>query len=143
MSSMMLELCHLFYALWLFVLPAMPCYNATVSRVIDGDTFYAVLPWGRERVRLIGIDTPERAEEGYMRARKFLEAVEGKPVLLCTDLQKRDSHGRLLGYAIFNGQLINSEIERKGFGKELVIWPNCGYLALKYIVGKGFLGPGR
>ncbi|MCM8796636.1 MAG: thermonuclease family protein, partial [Candidatus Omnitrophica bacterium] len=86
-----------------------------VERVIDGDTLK--LSSG-ERVRLIGIDTPEmhESEKLYRDARRSSQYVqtikrlgrqayeftrnllEGRRVRFEFDVQKRDRYGRLLAY---------------------------------------------
>jgi len=87
-----------------------------VERVIDGDTIKLT---NGERVRLIGIDTPEskpnaKAMQDSMRTGKDLKAIykmgqeatefvseyfnKDKEVLLQFDVQERDKYGRLLAY---------------------------------------------
>src|SRR4030042_6833798 len=73
-----------------------------VKRVIDGDT---LLLTNGERVRLIGVDTPETkhpkkpverfGKEAYLFTK---EMVEGKEVRLEFDQQRKDRYGRLLAY---------------------------------------------
>ena len=49
---------------------------ATVTHVVDGDTVDAQLPDGNVvRVRLIGIDAPERGECGSERATEYMESI--------------------------------------------------------------------
>jgi micrococcal nuclease len=99
-----------------------------VVRVNDGDTF--TLQNG-ERVRLIGIDTPEYWESDKLyrdaqrtgqsiraiqemgkRAYKFTrQLVEGKRVRLEFDSEKRDKYGRLLAYVYLD--LSNKDIKPK------------------------------
>ena len=78
-------------------------YRGTVSYVVDGDTIAVRLANGRrERVRLIGIDTPERgaclAAQATAQARRL---AHGKRVVLRGDATQdtRDRYGRLLAYA--------------------------------------------
>ena len=40
-------------------------FVATVDRVVDGDTFIALVRGARVRVRLIGVDSPESVRPGY------------------------------------------------------------------------------
>jgi endonuclease YncB( thermonuclease family) len=55
--------------------------TATVTHVVDGDTVDAGLPDGSlVRVRLIGIDTPERGECGFDQASEYMESIAlGRP----------------------------------------------------------------
>jgi len=93
----------------------------TVKRVIDGDT---LLLSNRERVRLIGVDTPETkhpqkpverfGKEAYLFTKRM---VEGKEVRLEFDWQKRDKYGRLLAYVyLTDGTFLNAEIIKQGYG---------------------------
>ncbi len=67
-----------------------------VYQVVDGDTF--IISSG-EYVRLIGVDAPEKGEEGYHEATDFLRKFEGKAVTLESEGADRDSFGRLLRHA--------------------------------------------
>jgi len=85
-----------------------------VARVIDGDTF--VLENG-ERVRLIGIDTPEKGEYCFEDAKNRLqEIVLGKEVLLYKDKSNRDKYGRLVRFAYVDGFFVNLALLEEGFG---------------------------
>lgn len=67
-----------------------------VTSVVDGDTLDLA---NGERVRLVGIDTPEVGECGYEKARDRLVAlVEGERVTLAESDEDRDRYGRLLRY---------------------------------------------
>lgn len=77
-------------------------YRGTVTRVVDGDTLDVRLASGkRERIRLIGIDTPESgacyAAKASARARQLALS---KQVVLKGDATQdtRDRYGRLLAY---------------------------------------------
>lgn len=90
-----------------------------VIRVVDGDTF--VLSSG-ERVRLIGIDTPESVKPGTpvecfgREASEHLkQLIEGKPVRLERDVSDTDRYGRLLRYAYMGDELINERLARQGY----------------------------
>lgn len=81
--------------------PAAPATTWTVTHVVDGDTLDVRSPSGvEERVRLIGIDTPEQGECGYEEATAALAAlVLDRPVRLVAGAQDdRDRYGRLLRY---------------------------------------------
>ncbi len=99
-----------------------------VTRVIDGDT---LLLSNGERVRLIGVDTPElchplKPVQYFAReASEFTrEMVEGKKVRLEYDWQKRDKYGRLLAYVYLkNGTFLNAEIIKQGYGFAYTKYP--------------------
>ena len=87
--------------------------EARVVRVIDGDTF--VIDSG-ERVRLIGINAPERGHRCYEEAKEELEKlVLGKKVMLEKGKRDRDVYGRLLRYVFVNNTFVNYELVRRGY----------------------------
>ncbi|MCM8794841.1 MAG: thermonuclease family protein [Candidatus Omnitrophica bacterium] len=106
-----------------------------VERVIDGDT--AVLTGG-ERVRYIGIDTPElhhpkKPVEYYAREAKEFnrQLVEGKKVRLEFDVDRRDKYKRLLAYVFLeDGTFVNAELLRQGYAQLLTVPPNVKYTDL-------------
>ena len=92
-----------------------------VQRVIDGDT---LLLTNGERVRLIGVDTPETkhpkkpveyfGKEAYLFTKRM---VEGKDVRLEYDWQRNDKYGRILAYVyLLDGTFLNAEIVKQGYG---------------------------
>ena len=93
----------------------------TCVAVIDGDT---IVLDGDERVRLIGIDTPEtkdpRKPVQYFgkQAYEFTKRlVEGLKVRLDYDLDKKDKYGRTLAYVYLeDGTFLNAEIIKQGYG---------------------------
>ena len=72
------------------------CEALTVDRVIDGDTLDLV---NGARVRLYGIDTPERGEPCYAEATDRLRQLAGATVRLESGPRATDSYGRRLAYA--------------------------------------------
>lgn len=113
-----------------------------VERVIDGDTLRLA---SGERVRLIGIDTPEmhESEKLYRDSRrsgqdaKTIQAlgrrsyaftkklVEGKTVRLEFDVEKRDKYDRLLAYVYLpDGTFVNAEIIKQGYASVMTYPPN-------------------
>ena len=86
-----------------------------VIQVVDGDT---VVIEGGQRVRYIGIDTPELgppAEPFAIEARQANRVlVEGKEVRLEKDASETDRYGRLLRYVYVDGTFVNAELVRQG-----------------------------
>src|SRR3954451_14505132 len=80
-------------------------------RAVDGDTLVVRLDGGRrERVRVIGVDTPEdvdarRPVQCYSRRAAAFTArtVEGRRVSLTIGRESRDRYGRLLAYVRVEG----------------------------------------
>ena len=86
-----------------------------VQRVIDGDT--VVLANG-ERVRYIGMDTPERGERLFDEATAYnRRLVEGQRVGLLKDQSEADRFGRLLRYVFAGDILVNAELVREGLAE--------------------------
>jgi micrococcal nuclease len=104
--------------------------------VSDGDTVRVRLDSGRvERVRYIGIDTPETVKpdapgECYAeRARDFNERLVGdRDVRLELDVEERDRYGRLLAYVYAGGAFVNAELVRAGYAEPLTVPPNVRHV---------------
>lgn len=94
------------------------------TRVIDGDTIVIEIDGKQERVRLIGVDTPETVHPSKpveyfgKEASEFTrKMVGGKKVRLEYDWQRRDKYGRLLAYIYLeDGTFLNAEIIKQGYG---------------------------
>ncbi|MBA3070962.1 MAG: hypothetical protein FP829_02125 [Nitrospirae bacterium] len=73
-----------------------------VIKAHDGDTVSVILNGRKEKVRLIGIDSPEIKQRPWgTKARKHLEKMliaSNRKVTLEFDVERRDKHGRLLCY---------------------------------------------
>jgi endonuclease YncB( thermonuclease family) len=83
-----------------------------VTEVIDGDT---VDLGNGERVRLVGIDTPERGECGYEKAADALSTlVLGRQVELVRSDEDRDQYDRLLRYVDVDGVDTGLALVRRG-----------------------------
>ena len=90
--------------------------------VIDGDTIIVIIDGNQEKVRLIGVDTPEKdgpytKEEPFNKeASSFTRMkAQGKKVTLKYDWQKRDKYGRLLAYVYLkDGTFLNAELIKQG-----------------------------
>ena len=120
-------------ALLALPLPATgaPALQGKVVRVSDGDTLVVqVDPNRQEKVRLVGIDTPEMAQKPWgERAKVFTERLAlGKVVRLETDVQPRDQYGRLLAYAYVGKTFINYELVRQGYAMLLTYPPNVAHV---------------
>jgi endonuclease YncB( thermonuclease family) len=92
---------------------AVAAGTVEVVQVIDGDTIEVS---DGSRVRLIGIDTPERGACGWSQAGAALEAfVAGRAVTLVAGAANdTDRYGRLLRYVDVDGTDINLEMVRSG-----------------------------
>lgn len=108
-----------------------------VVRVVDGDTIHVRLPGGTtEKVRYIGIDTPESVKpdtpvECFAKAAsaRNAELVGGERVRLRTDVEERDRYGRLLAYVyrVRDDVFVNAALVREGYATQLTIPPNVAH----------------
>lgn len=91
--------------------------RAQVVRIIDGDTIEVVLDGELDKVRYIGINTPEMNEPHGDLARAFnAEMAAGQEAILVRDQSQRDAFGRLLRYVIVGERFVNWELVRAGMG---------------------------
>lgn len=102
-----------------------PQKKATVTKIIDGDTFEIE---GRKKVRLIGIDTPEKGQFYFEEAKKKLsDLILGKNIVLEKDISETDKYKRLLHYAYLDDLFVNLEMIRQGFAHTLTYPPDVKY----------------
>ncbi|MBN1333335.1 MAG: thermonuclease family protein [Synergistales bacterium] len=115
--------------------------SAKVVDVIDGDTITISINDKLERLRYLGIDTPELhhpqrgVEELGVAAFLFNKGlVLNRVVSLELDVLERDKYGRLLAYVWLkdgnNARMVNEELVRSGFALPLTIPPNLKYTEL-------------
>lgn len=120
-------------------------YQVSVQRVVDGDTIVVDFPTGeRERVRLIGVNTPETVHpkkpvEYYGKEASDFTKKEltGKKVWLQMDVQVRDRYQRALGYiwleapkedeSTIRQSMFNARLLLEGYGQAMTIQPNVKY----------------
>jgi micrococcal nuclease len=115
----------LFFSLSVFAL------EIKCIKVIDGDT---ILLSNGERLRYIGIDTPETkhplrkveylGREAYLLNKKL---VEGKNIRIEFDVEKRDRYGRLLGYVYVGDIFVNAYLVKNGYAQVYTVPPNVKY----------------
>ena len=111
---------------------------AFVTRVVDGDTVEVALDRRREKVRLIGIDTPESVKPGtpvqcFAKAAsaETQRLLAGHRVRLRFDAERRDRYGRLLAYVYRDrdGLFVNAALVERGYARTLTIPPNVDHAA--------------
>jgi len=100
--------------------------TAIVSRVVDGDTIVLV---GGDRVRLLGINTPEQGQHLYLEAGQRLEElVLDETVLLESDVTDKDKYDRQLRYVYIDGddgyENVNVRMVGEGFASVYIIEPD-------------------
>ena len=110
---------------------AVDALEATVVRVVDGDTIEVRLDGRLEKVRYTGVDTPEvrhprRGAEPGGRAAMRVNArlVEGRRIRLELDVRERDRYLRLLAYVWVGDLMVNAELVRLGYAQVMTVPPN-------------------
>lgn len=99
--------------------------TALVSRVIDGDT---VELQSGERVRLLGINTPERGQLYYQEAKNRLkELIENKTVILEKDVEDKGKYGRLLRFIFLGNENINVKMVEEGYATLYILRSGMKY----------------
>lgn len=105
--------------------------DTLVTRVIDGDTIEIE---GGQKIRYIGIDTPETSDPrtgvqcyGKEATSKNKALVEGKKVRLEKDVSETDKYGRLLRYVFIGDQLINEVLVKEGYAFSSPYPPDIKY----------------
>lgn len=128
-----------------------PVSGVTVA-TIDGDTVLVRIEERVQRIRLIGIDTPETVvnEKAIRDSRRAAESVSrtlhrgdkasrftrsaippGTKVRITFDKQRVDTYGRILGYLFLeDGTMLNQKIVAAGFGKARSYPPNLKHQEL-------------
>jgi micrococcal nuclease len=99
-----------------------------VMKVVDGDTIECA---GVGRVRLIGIDTPERGQApfGAQATAALAQLLDGaRRIELETDVEQRDRYGRLLANVWVDGRMANWLLARSGWAVQLTYPPNVRYV---------------
>ena len=114
-----------------------PPGTATLARVVDGDTIRVRIKGREERVRLVGIDTPESVKPGTpvqcfalaASARTKALLPKGTAVRLVRDVEERDRYGRLLAY-VYRARddlFVNLVLVREGYALALTVPPNVAH----------------
>lgn len=115
--------------------PCHPPVSVRIERAVDGDTLKVngLPPSLSDRVRLIGIDTPElrRGSRGpqcfALEAAKEARKLEGLHGTLTFEKQCKDKYGRTLAHLAprgHGGELFAARLLRRGLARTLSIAPN-------------------
>lgn len=119
------------FPVWADCLAQGELQEATVSRVIDGDTLH--LTDGR-KIRLIGVNTPEldhkqgHHEPYAVEAKARLTAIAGRQIYWQDGEESEDRYGRKLYYLFTKDRVsISSQLLSDGLGYRVAIPPNVRY----------------
>lgn len=105
--------------------------EATVVRVVDGDTIHVEINGKKKKVRLILVDTPESVHPrkpvefyGKEASAFTTHELDGKTVYLEKDVSDTDRYGRLLRYVwldIPEGKDLEKDLREKCFNAKLLL----------------------
>ena len=104
--------------------------KARVTKVIDGDTIDVKLKNGdSERIRYIGIDTPEFEERCFNEATRRNKALLKDPnIRLIRDTNNRDRYGRLVRYVCNSDDVfIDAQLIIEGYATAFHFWPDVRF----------------
>ena len=107
--------------------------TVTIRHVHDGDTVFLD---NDEKVRLIGIDTPELGRDerppdpGAVEARDRLRELvaQSDAITLRRGIEERDKYGRLLAHVYTDGRNLQAQLLAEGHAVPLTIPPNLTHL---------------
>ncbi|MGE0354074.1 MAG: thermonuclease family protein [Gemmatimonadales bacterium] len=101
--------------------------SCDVGRIVDGDTFYCQ---NGEKVRLIGIDTPEmdQGSSGRRARAALVRLIEGRTVRLENDVDPTDRYRRRLAYVWLRDTLVNEQLVAEGWAVVYTVPPNVRYV---------------
>jgi len=107
-------------------------FMTQVSEVIDGDTFAFFCDNKREKVRIIGIDSPETVHPskpvecfGKEAGAKLKQLIGDKYVTLVKNpAENRDVYGRLLRYVHYLGRDIGKQMIKEGYAHSYKKYPH-------------------
>lgn len=98
-------------------------YKGKVHRVVDGDTVDVWLDLGfrvsvHQRLRLFGIDTPEKGQPGWREATELLKTMLPEGSAITVETEKGDKYGRWIASVVNeNGEFINKSMIESGLAK--------------------------
>lgn len=143
MNSRQKSIYHFFLILFLLVGTFNPLSAQqktgllSVSKVVDGDTFWLINARGEEeKIRLIGVDSPEARNAGRVKKEYFgaessafaKRMLDGKRVRLEYDVQRKDRYQRTLAYVYLeDGTFFNALLVREGYATVATFPPNVKY----------------
>ena len=106
-----------------------------VTRVVDGDTLEIQQGEKKEKVRLIGVDTPETVKPNTpvqpygKEASDFTKSMLlNKEVTLEFDAARTDKYGRLLAYIYLDNKMFNETLLEEGYARLMTVPPNVKYV---------------
>ena len=135
--------------------PTGPTEDATLVRVVDGDTIRAIVGGKEYRIRFIGMNTPELNEASAATPEPFAELatqanarlLAGGRLVLERDVSETDRYGRLLRdiWVEAGGQwtLVNLALVDQGYAQVSTFPPDVKYVDALLAAGRAARAAGR
>ena len=89
-------------------------FPAKVIKISDGDTITALSGKEQTKVRLYGIDAPEKKQDYGQRSKQFLASLIAGQVVE-VEPKGKDRYKRTLGIIYYKGQDINAQMVLNGY----------------------------
>ncbi|MGI0483318.1 thermonuclease family protein [Geminocystis sp. CENA526] len=116
--------------------PSIKGIEASIKRVVSGQTIEIIIDNTSYQLRLTAIDIPDNQSNLNEEAKQFLVnfftldntiPLKSAKVIVETDLQVKDKYNRLNGYVWYLDRMVNQELIKQGYGI-----PNLNYTDGKF-----------
>ena len=105
--------------------------SGLVIGVLDGDTIDVVINGQAQRVRYIGVNTPEQGQPFYEEALAFNQnLVLNKTVTLLKDTSEVDTYDRLLRYVVVDEIFVNQALAEMGYAEASAYAPDTACVSV-------------
>lgn len=90
-------------------------FSGKVVKITDGDTIQVLLNGKAEKIRLAGIDTPEKKQPFGQAATRYNRSLSAQKIVTVR-VETTDRYGRLVGEVFLpDGRSLNRELVRAGY----------------------------
>lgn len=108
----------MFLLICLFLSASLACattFSGLVVKITDGDTVQVLLNGKAEKIRLAGIDTPEKKQPFGQAATRYNRSLSAQKIVTVR-VETTDRYGRLVGEVFLpDGRSLNRELVRAGY----------------------------
>jgi len=101
--------------------------TVSVTKVLDGDT---VELNNGQKVRFIGINTPEKGKKFSTEAANLTAELVSEGIIIVMDAEPEDQYNRLLRYVFTSDTFVNAKLVRQGLATTFPVSPNTKYAEL-------------
>lgn len=138
------------FTLFILIVACFPSHADTLTgkvvSVADGDTITVLSGTTPHKIRLMGIDAPEKKQAFGNKSKEYLaKAIAGQQVTV--DYNKRDRYQRIIGKVIYQGQDMNLRQVQlgmawhyKAYEREQDVEDRSKYAQAEYLAQRDRLG---